>query len=807
MITCSHPSLLLSSIVENRILHMKTKIQIPALEIKKMKIQNLPLIFSFLLAANLSTHAHARGPIPNVDSSSRFMIYYGDDYYVNTETGTEVKVNLPSSEWVLNTNLINNLAEFDVVVLQPNQPHFTAEVINELKAKNSDIITLGYISIGEDFIDDAIESPLGNGTGMVTYSEEAGDLVSSNNIDLISQEYRDKIPAEYQNLQSFYVDVDTQDVTYNEYGTVTKVITAEDGRLKPDGKPDYNPTFRGYMVNPDTNWRWVIDNMRINTSNVAGHSTKAGLKQLAGTRTNNDLRNRALDFGFDGFFLDTIDTAAPYDGDSYYPWAVDEMRDTVKYISDNYTDKIVFANRGAFYYSAGLQSTVTGEYSIDYSLRSYINAFLYESFRYDSDPTKDGENGVSEDFNENRYNVAPKVMSQASGEEGFTVFSLEYASGRENEIDGLENTAFNTSVKEFGFVSYLAFDRDLNDVNFSFFDLLLDDNLLEDEQAPTWDTTATTDHNAVSTTMRIGAQKASPNETNSGLRVEWDIALDQSLPITYDIIVTSMATGIPTTYQNVTPKQTEAWLHNPRTNSAYEYTIEGLPLDQDYNIQVFANDAKGNTNTDDQGILFEHIPTISNPVGNTITVDGDLSEWASIKAFPSDSENDVLGVSPLGHISGEGNQANWKSLQMAHSDTHLYMTYSNATNIYISSGFQLFIDADNNPETGFSGGFAGLTSLPIGADYLIEGTTVFQYAGGLSNRWLWDATEAAAGYQVGRAWSGSTGEVFLPLSWIGNPVDSFNFIVTGNNKFYTGEEEYDLYPDNLINGVYFKYEL
>lgn len=52
-------------------------------------MQKLPLIFSFLLAANLSTHVHARGPIPGVDSSSRFMIYYGDDYYVNTAINTE----------------------------------------------------------------------------------------------------------------------------------------------------------------------------------------------------------------------------------------------------------------------------------------------------------------------------------------------------------------------------------------------------------------------------------------------------------------------------------------------------------------------------------------------------------------------------------------------------------------------------------------------------------------------------------------------------------------------------------------------
>lgn len=749
-----------------------------------MGIQKFVLPLTLAIAGAVSTSvAHARGPLPDVDVNTRFIIYYGNEYYSNT--------NAAASQWIINTDLVDDLAAFDVVVLQPNQPNFTAEIIEELKDKNPDIITLGYISIGEDFVDDAIESPLGNGTGMVTYDASLNDLV----------------PTANNTLQSFYVDVDTQTVTRNEFGTVTKVVTPEGGRLNPDGKPDYNPSFLGYMVNPDNNWRWVIDNMRIGSNDVQGHSTKAGLKQLAGVRDVNDLRNRSADFGFDGFFLDTIDTSAPFNSAGYYPWSVDEMRDTVKYISDTYQDKIVFANRGAFYFTAGLKSPVTDEYSIDFSLRTHINAFLFESFRYDSQPDVGEKNGVSEFYNENRYNVLPKVMAQASGQDGFTVFALEYESGRVVNGTDLANDAFNTDIHELGFVSYLAVNGDLNDVGLSFFNLLPEFDL-EDTVAPVWDTTATVAFNTVSETSRIGAQGVSMNETNGGLRVEWDIALDQSLPITYDIVVTDASTLVREYHENVAFEPVEAWLHDPVSNSAYAFTIDGLSADKSYTVQVIAVDAKGNRNTDDPGMTYvPRRPTAitSNALSAAISIDGDLSEWDILQAYPNDPADDVVGQSVEGHESGPGNQANWTGLQIAHTESTLYMAYKNATNLYISSGFQLFIDSDNNPETGFSGGFGDLTDLPIGADFLIEGINVHQYAG-TGDDWSWVSSPNSEGFQIGRAWSGAEGEVEIPLHWIGSPSESFTFIAFGNNKYYSGEEEFDWFPDNAIDGGFFRYD-
>ena len=80
-----------------------------------------------------------------------------------------------------------------------------------------------------------------------------------------------------------------------------------------------------------------------------GPRLTAGLKQLVGDRGVNSLRDRTTNFGCNGFF-------------------------------SKYAGKTIIANGGPFYFTAGLKSTVTGEYPIDFSIRPYINAFLFHGF-------------------------------------------------------------------------------------------------------------------------------------------------------------------------------------------------------------------------------------------------------------------------------------------------------------------------------------------------------------------------------------------------------------------------------------------
>ena len=141
----------------------------------------------------------------------------------------------------------------------------------------------------------------------------------------------------------------------------------------------------------------------------------------------NSLRDRTTNFGCNGFF-------------------------------SKYAGKTIIANGGPFYFTAGLKSTVTGEYPIDFLIRPYINVFLFHGFWYDSNIAFDGNYGVTENYDENRYNIAPKMVAKANRKDGFTIFSLEYKSGR----SGIISDAFNVGTRGFGFVGYLSKDIDLN---------------------------------------------------------------------------------------------------------------------------------------------------------------------------------------------------------------------------------------------------------------------------------------------------------------------------------------------------------
>lgn len=107
----------------------------------------------------LTSPAYARGPLTSISSDSKFTIYYGNEYYTNAfETSGQPK---PVDQWILNYPLLNQLIQFDVVVLQQNNILCTPEVIEYLKANGVDHV-LGYISIGEDFSNTAL---VGDGSG------------------------------------------------------------------------------------------------------------------------------------------------------------------------------------------------------------------------------------------------------------------------------------------------------------------------------------------------------------------------------------------------------------------------------------------------------------------------------------------------------------------------------------------------------------------------------------------------------------------------------------------------------------------
>ena len=154
-------------------------------------------------------------------------------------------------------------------------------------------------------------------------------------------------------------------------------------------------------------------------------------------------------------------------------------------------------------------------------------------------------------------------------------------------------------------------------------------------------------------------------------------------------------------------------------------------------------------------------------------IDGDLADWPPNASQGSDPDD----------ITGAENKIDLLELLITHDATNLYVAYRNDGPIVLNWGYTLYLDTDQQATTGF--GF-----WDIGAEYVIEGPSVFQYAGAGAD-WVWtyigDITMAQAG---------SVLEFSFPRAWIGNPP-AFDLIFYGDNAAYTGGSGVDLFPSNV----------
>ena len=163
------------------------------------------------------------GRLPEIEPSSAFLIYYGNDF---------------------GAQQLQLMSRFDAVVLNPRSSQMTPAVVATLKKAGVRYV-FGYISIGED---DAPNPVNGNGEGPVFHNGTA-------------------IVPENRGIASFYVD---QEWNGTEYVS--------------DGTADLNSNFGGRFVLPNSDWRWVINTQRIGGSAGLPSRSVAGLQQLAGNR-------------------------------------------------------------------------------------------------------------------------------------------------------------------------------------------------------------------------------------------------------------------------------------------------------------------------------------------------------------------------------------------------------------------------------------------------------------------------------------------------------------------------------------------
>ena len=182
----------------------------------------------------------------------------------------------------------------------------------------------------------------------------------------------------------------------------------------------------------------------------------------------------------------------------------------------------------------------------------------------------------------------------------------------------------------------------------------------------------------------------------------------------------------------------------------------------------------------------------SNPIAlNAVNIDGVLGEWAAVESFGRDGND----------ISVAGAQADWLEAWMAHDTNSFYLAYENdgPINTETKWPWQIYIDADDNPETGYklTGG--------IGAEFIVAGSSLFQYTGtGSGYEWSWSYIEESVS-----SISGNFTELKLPRASLGDPAD-MRFVFKASNGPFTGSDDLsgiDYFPSNATasdNG-YFSY--
>lgn len=162
-----------------------------------------------------------------------------------------------------------------------------------------------------------------------------------------------------------------------------------------DGQPDVNGTWKSYFINAgDENWQTLLKNR---------HN---GLDYIADT------------LKCDGFFMDTIDSAAPQGN---FGWMDRGMARFIKKIREWYPQSIMIANRGIFYFYKDKRA-------YKWNIRPYINAVMFEAY-FTAWDWENKRGSINPWFAIDHKPVANEHLNrEAAKPDGFNVLCLDYLS-------------------------------------------------------------------------------------------------------------------------------------------------------------------------------------------------------------------------------------------------------------------------------------------------------------------------------------------------------------------------------------------
>lgn len=536
-------------------------------------------ILTSLMMASLLVSTEAAGPLPNINSQTPFLLYYGN--------------------W--NATAIQNARDnYRVVVLEPSSNISAANIQtiqygpDGLGDTIDDVLVFGYLSIGED---SRPSSPVeGNGAGPRV--DPRPDPLNDPITDVVTNSLELGNPSPGgTGFASYYLDA-------NE-----------------DGTPDSNPTFGGYYVNPgDPEWMIVLENM---TRSIDGRS---GIKEILTTTYGAGL-------GMDGIFIDTIDTAAPNGfGGTQYEWTAPSFTQALADIHATYPDHFLFLNRGLFYFSPTFEH-------YQFNPRSSIHALLFESYFTDS---TDG-NIVTPFFDSNKYLLAPKLNAEASFPDGFTIFALGYDNPSSIPPAIQEQDFIESHREQGWPLYRSIFTLDQIRTDAASWNSMNPDTsppVWDSTAAFSEDSDSDTPGNQPPI-PREGVQAVSGRD--GSLTVYWDVARDQTGPVQYHLYYQQGSSLDFATAFKITDIQPEiAPLYESTIGFGsypFQYTLTGLMNQTEYSVAIRAADRSIPSLEESNTKILSAIPVGVGYYKN-ISIDGDFSDWADVPLRAVDAVGD-----------------------------------------------------------------------------------------------------------------------------------------------------------------------
>jgi hypothetical protein len=155
-----------------------------------------------------------------------------------------------------------------------------------------------------------------------------------------------------------------------------------------------------------------------------------------------------------------------------------------------------------------------------------------------------------------------------------------------------------------------------------------------------------------------------------------------------------------------------------------------------------------------------------------IVVDGVLADWAGIQ--PAADPQDIP--------DSAANRLDITALYLSNDNANLYVAYQNEGPIELNWAYSLYLDTDAQLGSGFR-------MFGIGAEYLVQGQSLYQYTGN-GTTWQW----TLAG-NVPTAVNIDVMEQSISLVSLSQPAGSIRVIFMGDNSAYAGGSGTDLVPD------------